>query len=83
MGVVRFDFRPITLQEFLDHQYICKESIELIKIVSCILTLDEKWKVTKLLLHGDDRYDSETSKIIILASITFIYSIKRLDGQLV
>ena len=38
---------------------------------------------TKLLLHGDDRYDSETSKIIILASITFIYSIKRLDGQLV
>ena len=54
---------------------------ELIKIDSCILTLDEK-SFTKLLLYGDGRYDSKTNKSIILASINFIYSSKRFDGQL-
>ena len=48
---------------------------------SRILTLDEK-SFTKLLLNGDDRYDSKTNKSIILASINFIYSSKRFDGQL-
>ena len=45
---------------------------ELIEIVSCILRLDEK-SLTKLLLYGDDRYDSKTNKSKILASIKFIY----------
>ena len=54
---------------------------ERIKIDSCNPTLDENF-FTKVLLHGDDRYDSKTNKIIILASITFIYSSKRFDGQL-
>ena len=54
---------------------------ELIKINSYVLTLDEK-SFTKLLLYGDDRYDSKTNKTIILASINFIYSSKRFEGQL-
>ena len=54
---------------------------KLIKIDSCILTLDEK-RLTKLLLYGDDRYDCKTNKSIILASINFIHSSKRFDGQL-
>ena len=54
---------------------------ELIKIDSCILTLDEN-SLTKLLLYGDDRYDCKSKKSIILASINFIHSSKRSDGQL-
>ena len=54
---------------------------KLIKIVSCILILDEK-SLTELLLYGDDRYDCKTKKRIILASINFIHSSKRFDGQL-
>ena len=54
---------------------------ELIKIDSCILTLDEKY-FTKLLLYRDGRYDSKTNKTIILSSIKIIDSSKHLDGQL-
>ena len=54
---------------------------DLIKTDSCVLTLNEK-SFTKLLLDEDDRYDSETNKSIILASIKFIYSSKRFDRQL-
>ena len=54
---------------------------ELIKINSCILTLDEK-SLTKLVLYGDGRCDSKKTKSLILASINFIYSSKRFDGQL-
>ena len=54
---------------------------ELVKIDSCILTLDQK-SFTKLLLYGDGRYDSKTNKSIILVSINLIYSSKRFDGQL-
>ena len=54
---------------------------ELIKIDSCILTLDDK-SFMKLVLYGDGRYDSKTNKSIILASINFIYSSKCFDGQL-
>ena len=54
---------------------------ELIKIDSCILTLDEK-SFTKLLLYGDGRYARKPKKSIILAFINFIYSSKRFDGQL-
>ena len=54
---------------------------ELIKINSCILTLEEKY-FTKLLLYGDGRYDSKTSTSIILASINFVYSSKRFDRKL-
>ena len=50
--------------------------IELIKIDSCILTLDEK-SFTKLLLYGDGICDSK-----ILASINVIFFAKRFDGQL-
>ena len=53
---------------------------KLIKINSCILTLDEK-SLTKLLLYGDDRYDCKTNKNIILASINFIDSSKRFDAH--
>ena len=54
---------------------------ELVKIDSCVLTLDQK-SFTKLLLYGDGRYDSKTNKSIILVSINLIYSSKRFDGQL-
>ena len=54
---------------------------ELIQIDLCILTLDDK-SFMKLLLYGDGRYDSKTNKSIILASINFMYSSKRFDGQL-
>ena len=54
---------------------------KLIKIVSCILILDEK-SLTELLLYGDDRYDLKTNKRIVLTSINFIHSSKRFDGQL-
>ena len=56
-------------------------SHKLIKIVSSILTLDEK-SFTKLLLCGDGRYGSKTNQSIILASIKFSHSSKRFDGQL-
>ena len=57
---------------------------ELIKTDSCVLTLDrlDEKSFTKFLLYGDGRYDSKTNKSIILASIKFIYSSKRFDGQL-
>ena len=54
---------------------------ELVKIDSCILTLDQK-SFTKFLLYGDGRYDSKTNKSITLVSINLIYSSKRFDGQL-
>ena len=54
---------------------------ELIKIYPCILTLDKK-SFTKLLLHGDGRYDCKTNKSITLAFINLIYSSKSFDGQL-
>ena len=54
---------------------------ELIKIDSCIVTLDEK-SLMKLLQYGNDRYDCKTNKSIILASINFIRSSKRFDAQL-
>ena len=54
---------------------------ELIKIDSCILTLDEM-SLTKLLLYGDDRYNCKTNKSITLASINLIYSSESFDGQL-
>ena len=53
---------------------------ELIETDSCILTVDEK-SFMKMLLHGGVRYDKKTSKSM-LASINFIYSRKRVDGQL-
>ena len=52
-----------------------------VKTDSWILTLDEI-SFTKLLLYGDDRYDSKTNKSTILVSINLIYSSKRFDGQL-
>ena len=54
---------------------------ELIKIDSCILTLDEKY-FTKFFLYGDGRYDTKTNESIILASINFIYYSKRFNGEL-
>ena len=54
---------------------------ELIKNDSCILTLDET-SFTKLLLYGDSRYGNKTNKSIVLASVNFIYSSERFDGQL-
>ena len=55
---------------------------ELIKIDSCIFALDEKSFSKLLLVYGDGRYDSKTNKSIKLASINFIHSSKRFDGQL-
>ena len=54
---------------------------ELIKIDSCILTLDEK-SFTKLIPYVDRRYESKTNKYIKLASINFIYSSKRYEAHL-
>ena len=55
---------------------------ELIKIDSCILTLDKR-SFTKFFPHEDSRYDSKTIKSIILTSIKVNYSSKRFDGQLI
>ena len=55
--------------------------IELIKVDSCILTVDEKFFI-KLLLYENVIYDSKASTRIILASIEFIYSSKYFEGQL-
>ena len=54
---------------------------EVIKIDSCILTLNKK-SFMILLLYGDSRYESKTNTSIILTSIKFIYSSKHFDGQL-
>ena len=54
---------------------------ELVKTDSYVLTLYEK-SFTKLLLYGGGRYDNKINKSIILASINFIYSSIRFDGQL-
>ena len=54
---------------------------EIIKIDSCTLGLDEN-SIRKLLLHEDGRYDNRTNISIISASITFICSSRRFDGQL-
>ena len=56
---------------------------ELIKIISCIQTLDEKsfkklllyTDGTKLLTYGDGRYDNKTNASLISASIKFLYFI--------
>ena len=50
------------------------------KIDSGILILDAK-SFTKLLPYGDGSYNNKTNTSIILASIKFIYSSKRFDGQ--
>ena len=76
---INYSFFFLQCQNFTDPRKFLMN--ELIKIDSCILTLDEK-SLTKLLLHGDDRCDSETNESITLASINFIYSSKRTDGQL-
>ena len=54
---------------------------ELPKLDSNILNLDEI-SLTKLLLYGDSKYENNVNKKIILASINFILSAKRLEGQL-
>ena len=43
--------------------------------------LDEIF-LTKLLLHGDSKYKNNVNKKILLASINFILSSKRFEGQL-
>ena len=54
---------------------------EFIKIDSCIYTLDKIF-FRKLLVYGGGGYASKTNTSIILASIKFIYSSERFDGQL-
>ena len=55
---------------------------KLIKIDLCIVTLQENF-FKKLRLHGDGIYDSKTNTSIILPSIKFIHSSKRLDEHLI
>ena len=54
---------------------------ELPKLDSNILNLDEI-SLTKLLLYGDSKYENNVNKKILLASINFILSTKRFEGQL-
>ena len=66
-------------QNFMD---LCKCLInELIKIDSCVFTLDKK-AFTKLLLYGDGRYDWKANRSNILASMKFVYSSKHFNEQL-
>ena len=47
-----------------------------------ILNLDEiSW--TKLLLHGDSKYENKVNKKILLASVNFVLSTKRFEGRFV
>ena len=55
---------------------------ELRKLDSGILILDEK-SLTKLLLYGDSKFETKVNKKILLASINFVLSTKRFDGQLI
>ena len=51
------------------------------KLDSNILNLDEI-SLTKLLLYGDSKYENKVNKKILLASINFVLSAKRFEGQL-
>ena len=48
---------------------------------SNILNLDEIF-LTKLLLYGASKYENKVNKNILLASINFVLSTKRFEGQL-
>ena len=52
------------------------------KLDSNILNLDEI-SLTKLLLYGDSKYENKVNKKILLASINFVLSTKRFEGQLI
>ena len=54
---------------------------ELRKLDSNILNLD-KISLTKLLLYGGSKYENKVNKKIMLASINFLLSTKRFEGQL-
>ena len=55
---------------------------ELCKLDSSILNLDEI-SLTKLLLYGDSKFENKVNKKILLASINFVLSTKRFEGQLI
>ena len=56
---------------------------ELRKRDSNMLNLDEiSLTMTKLLLYGDSKYENKVNKKIWLASINFVLSTKRFEGQL-
>ena len=55
---------------------------ELCKLDSSILNLDEI-SLTKLLLYGDSKFENKVNKNILLASINFVLSTKRFEGQLI
>ena len=54
---------------------------ELCKFRSNILNLDDTYS-TKLLLHGDNKYENKVNKKILLASVNFILSTKGFEDQL-
>ena len=54
---------------------------ELRKLDSNILNLDEI-SLTKLLLYGDSKYENKVNKKVLLASINFVHSTMRFEGQL-
>ena len=54
---------------------------ELRKLDSNILNLDEI-SLTKLLLYGDSKYENKVNKKVSLASINFVHSTMRFEGQL-
>ena len=54
---------------------------ELRKLDPNILNLDEI-SLTKLLLYGDSKYENKVNKKVLLASINFVLSIMRFEGQL-
>ena len=53
---------------------------ELRQLDSSIRNLDET--LTKLLLYGDSKFDNKVNKKILLASVNFVLSTKRFEGQL-
>ena len=54
---------------------------ELRKLYSNILNLDEI-SLTKLLSYDDSKYENKVNKNILLASMNFVLSTKRFEGQL-
>ena len=53
---------------------------ELRKLDCSILNLDEI-SLTKLLLYGDSKFENKVNKNVLLASINFVLSTKRFEGQ--
>ena len=82
-GVSLLINRPVQSQSLYSSKLNPRTNLmnELRKIDSSILNLDEI-SLTKLLLYGDSKFENKVNKKMLLASINFVLSTKRFEGQL-